>query len=338
MQGADSAFAEQPDTAPSQLFCVLVTYRRPDELSHYLDLLATVAPDIAGVVVVDNDPGPTGAGIAAAASSSSLRVDYLASPDNLGPAGGVRLGLSHLARCMAPATGSSCSTTTTRRVTPGCSPPCTSSRRPSGPSTPGSAWSGSAVPGSTDDTPVSCAWRTRSSTGPSTSISSLAACCRSCPPPRFETPVRRMTRCSSAWRRSISASGSSDTATASSPMDRCCWPTGVEGGDSARPCRPFRARNWSGGGTTPSGTRSGSPAATATRRRRRAATAENVLGRPIADLRRQRSGWRSLTWLNVRGAFDVWTGRMGQRVDPADPRYGEAGANGAVRREGDSLP
>jgi GT2 family glycosyltransferase len=51
------------------------------------------------------------------------------------------------------------------------------------------------------------------------------------------------------------------------------------------------------------------------------ATAENLLGRPFADLRHQRTSGRRLTWLGLRGAFDAWTGRLGRRVDPNDPRY-----------------
>lgn len=76
---------------------VLVTYRRPNALAVILDRIAhqTHRPD--RLVVVDN--APTSENRRAVCESSAARnVVYLASPENIGPAGGITRGLELILR------------------------------------------------------------------------------------------------------------------------------------------------------------------------------------------------------------------------------------------------
>lgn len=66
----------------------MVTYKRPDDLARSLAVLA-VAPGVTGRrVVVDNEPGATNR-----AGVEAHGWEYLAMPDNTGPAGGLAAGV-----------------------------------------------------------------------------------------------------------------------------------------------------------------------------------------------------------------------------------------------------
>jgi glycosyltransferase involved in cell wall biosynthesis len=78
-----------------KLFGVLVTYRRPDELANTLESLARQTRRLDRLVVVDNDP-PGGEACVAEYRSRGLDAEYVASPDNLGPAGGIAEGMGRV--------------------------------------------------------------------------------------------------------------------------------------------------------------------------------------------------------------------------------------------------
>jgi glycosyltransferase involved in cell wall biosynthesis len=80
----------------ARLFGVLVTYRRPDDLSLMLKRLAEQEVPLAGLVVVDNDPASEGAGIVRGCGDTRTRTEYLLAPENLGPAGGIALGMERV--------------------------------------------------------------------------------------------------------------------------------------------------------------------------------------------------------------------------------------------------
>jgi rhamnopyranosyl-N-acetylglucosaminyl-diphospho-decaprenol beta-1,3/1,4-galactofuranosyltransferase len=86
------------DSTPSdpQLFGVLVTYRRPTELSDYLWLLARQDRPVDRLVVVDNSPMPENEASVAAYRSEGFVVDYLPMSANLGSAGGVAAGMERV--------------------------------------------------------------------------------------------------------------------------------------------------------------------------------------------------------------------------------------------------
>lgn len=75
------------------LFAVIPTYRRPGELADSLTRLGrqTRPPD--EIVVVDNDPSDGATRKEIAKLGRSLPIRYVASPENLGFAGGVALGM-----------------------------------------------------------------------------------------------------------------------------------------------------------------------------------------------------------------------------------------------------
>ena len=73
-----------------QLHAVLVTFRRPRALAHMLAALSDQTVALHHLVVVDNAPSPE---TAAVVHAGTPRAKYLASPENLGPAGGLRRGL-----------------------------------------------------------------------------------------------------------------------------------------------------------------------------------------------------------------------------------------------------
>lgn len=74
---------------------VMVTFRRPADLARSLAALGEQQHALASLVVVDNAPDPAVAAIAAAGTAAP-RVDYVAAPDNLGPAGGIARGMEHV--------------------------------------------------------------------------------------------------------------------------------------------------------------------------------------------------------------------------------------------------
>jgi glycosyltransferase involved in cell wall biosynthesis len=82
----------------AQLFGVLVTYRRPDDLSLMLKRLAEQEVPLTRLVVVDNDRASEGADIVRRCGDARARIEYLAAPDNLGPAGGIAIGMERVLR------------------------------------------------------------------------------------------------------------------------------------------------------------------------------------------------------------------------------------------------
>ncbi|MGH9178418.1 MAG: glycosyltransferase [Acidimicrobiales bacterium] len=73
---------------------VLVTYRRPEALARILDVLTRQSTTLDSLVVVDNAPSPATAAVVGS-STAAAQVDYLASAENLGPAGGIAAGMRH---------------------------------------------------------------------------------------------------------------------------------------------------------------------------------------------------------------------------------------------------
>jgi GT2 family glycosyltransferase len=88
------------------LLGVLVTYRRPDALRASLGALARQIRRLDHLVVVDNGPDRVASAVVDE-TDAAARVDYLPAGDNLGPAGGIELGMRHLL-ADAPDTGWIC--------------------------------------------------------------------------------------------------------------------------------------------------------------------------------------------------------------------------------------
>jgi glycosyltransferase involved in cell wall biosynthesis len=76
-----------------KVFGVLVTYRRPNDLSLMLKRLADQDVPLAKLVVVDNHPSPETVDIVRRNADGRSVVEYLAASENLGPAGGIALGM-----------------------------------------------------------------------------------------------------------------------------------------------------------------------------------------------------------------------------------------------------
>jgi glycosyltransferase involved in cell wall biosynthesis len=309
----------------SRLFGVLVTYRRPDDLRRYLGLLAEWAVPLAGVAVVDNDPGPDGAALVAAADPS-LSVEYVPCPENLGPAGGIRAGLEHVLDRAG-----------FDRAGPGDWVVLLDDDNP--PGEPGALAAVHAfadaqraaddrvgmvgVGGGRFDRRRGRIQRLRDAelTGPVDvdfvpgnllPVVSVAAVRRAGPP--SEALFFGMEELEFGLR--IRQAGFRIVLDGETMLERRRR-EGRTGDDVAPPLRKsamwrryYAVRNqiWIARhyGTRTAGLR---------------ATAENVLGRVGADLVRGRRGRLRLAGLGLRGAVDAWTGRLGRRVDPADPRY-----------------
>jgi GT2 family glycosyltransferase len=73
---------------------VLVTFERPDELRASLDALGRQTRQLDTLVVVDNSAGRESEAVVATADVAG-RLDYVAAGSNLGPAGGIALGMEH---------------------------------------------------------------------------------------------------------------------------------------------------------------------------------------------------------------------------------------------------
>ena len=88
--------APTPNAGAARLFGVLITFRRPAALAEHLELLAgqTRRPD--HLVVVDNGGTPEIEDTIAARSDAAGTYEYLATTENLGPAGGIARGLSRV--------------------------------------------------------------------------------------------------------------------------------------------------------------------------------------------------------------------------------------------------
>lgn len=74
------------------MFGILVTYRRPDQLARTLEALANQSRPLTHLVVVDNAPTRRNEELVGTVPAA----DYLAAPENLGPAGGIALGMEHM--------------------------------------------------------------------------------------------------------------------------------------------------------------------------------------------------------------------------------------------------
>ena len=72
-------------------FAVLLTFRRPDDLARSLDAISAQSVRFDELVVVDNDPSTRTSSIVERYSGTEP-ITYVASPSNLGPAGGRSLG------------------------------------------------------------------------------------------------------------------------------------------------------------------------------------------------------------------------------------------------------
>lgn len=75
------------------LFGVLVTYRRPAELASALAAISGQTVSLEHLVVVDNSPDPDTAEVV---GSGAPGAEYVVAPENLGPAGGIALGMERL--------------------------------------------------------------------------------------------------------------------------------------------------------------------------------------------------------------------------------------------------
>jgi GT2 family glycosyltransferase len=94
---------DEPDhasAAPPALHGVLVTYRRPGDLAAMFEGLAQQQRRLDTLVVIDNDPAESAreavAGQVAAGTADGTAVTYVAAGANLGPAGGIALGMRHV--------------------------------------------------------------------------------------------------------------------------------------------------------------------------------------------------------------------------------------------------
>jgi len=79
-----------------RLFGVLVTYRRPDDLSLMLKRLAEQEVPLARLVVVDNGRSCGTVDIVSRCGDARSEVDYVEAPENLGPAGGIAMGMERV--------------------------------------------------------------------------------------------------------------------------------------------------------------------------------------------------------------------------------------------------
>lgn len=83
--------------ARPQVHGVLVTYRRPHMVPVMFQRLAEQQRPLDTLVVVDNDPDESArAAVEAAQASETLPVTYLPTGANVGPAGGIALGMRHV--------------------------------------------------------------------------------------------------------------------------------------------------------------------------------------------------------------------------------------------------
>ena len=79
---------------PDRVHGVLVTYRRPYWLQASLDALARQTYPLTSLTIVDNAPDPANAAIIDEHRTPGLEVRYLPSSSNLGPAGGLAVGMA----------------------------------------------------------------------------------------------------------------------------------------------------------------------------------------------------------------------------------------------------
>jgi glycosyltransferase involved in cell wall biosynthesis len=82
------------ETKPA-LHGVLVTFRRPDQLEATLRRLAEQDRPLDTLVVVDNDPAESARAVVEQYAGTRAATSYLPAMANLGPAGGLALGMRH---------------------------------------------------------------------------------------------------------------------------------------------------------------------------------------------------------------------------------------------------
>lgn len=81
-----------------RLHGVLVTFKRPEQLEATLDDLEQQGRALDTLTIVDNDPEETASTVVTryAAVARNTHVEYVPTGDNLGPAGGIALGMRHV--------------------------------------------------------------------------------------------------------------------------------------------------------------------------------------------------------------------------------------------------
>lgn len=89
------------DNGP-RLFGLLVTHKRHEALESHLDALAKQTKKIDHLLVVDNGPSGVESDLVFAHPEAAAELEYLAMPDNLGPAGALGRGMAHLQTRAAP--------------------------------------------------------------------------------------------------------------------------------------------------------------------------------------------------------------------------------------------
>lgn len=85
-----------PGVAPSRLYAVLVTFRRPAELADTLSRLAEQDRPLDRLIVVDNFPTPVTEAIVGSAASAAASVEYVPAGENLGYTGGLAAGMGRV--------------------------------------------------------------------------------------------------------------------------------------------------------------------------------------------------------------------------------------------------
>jgi rhamnopyranosyl-N-acetylglucosaminyl-diphospho-decaprenol beta-1,3/1,4-galactofuranosyltransferase len=96
MTEPEAPSAPTPNADSPRLFGVLVTFRRPAALAEHLELLARQTRRVDHLVVVDNGGTPEIEHAVAARPDAAASFEYLATNDNLGPAGGIARGLTRV--------------------------------------------------------------------------------------------------------------------------------------------------------------------------------------------------------------------------------------------------
>jgi glycosyltransferase involved in cell wall biosynthesis len=80
----------------ARLFGVLVTYRRPETLTTMLQCLSEQTLQLVHLVVIDNAASPEVAAIVEDHDRGQQQVTYVGAAENLGPAGGIALGMERI--------------------------------------------------------------------------------------------------------------------------------------------------------------------------------------------------------------------------------------------------
>lgn len=94
---ADSEQAKSDGSALGDVYGVLLTYRRPDDLQRSLDALLPLSErGLRALLVVDNDPLQSARDAVVARAALEPSLSYRAAGSNLGPAGGWALGMSQV--------------------------------------------------------------------------------------------------------------------------------------------------------------------------------------------------------------------------------------------------